>query len=267
MQNNFKLIYDSLKTEPVFAKDIVISNQGPWIYISEKKILCFTGVLKKKIHQDVLLEQSSYRFDGKHSFDEIVTNQIMGFFRLSQGAILLDDFIDKSYNEKELFKRLPVYIKYPSGADTHYGIIYSEEIISEEIAIEIERQIFGLTSSELDELLIGYNKAFGACPTLTRYQRNSNYCDLCDMWIPKAFPYLKFEESGYDFSHVSLWGGYRFFQLLMQNRCDSPISKLLIENGVSENIIDKLFKIRCVTNNFMKAVFVTKGLMYTVYEE
>ena len=116
MDEIIKAIYDSVNTESVPAREIVIPEHGTWAFVSERKLLCYTGVCMKEERPELMLEMSPYYFTGKHSGDRSVKSKINGFFRLDQGAIILDDFIDEIYNGDEKFKRLPIHVKYPTGA-------------------------------------------------------------------------------------------------------------------------------------------------------
>lgn len=86
-------LFDQTQSDPICAKDIVISRHGPMIFISEHDdVFCYTGILLKE--RDVHLETLPYYFEGKHSTDKEVKSGARGFFRISQGCILLDHFID-----------------------------------------------------------------------------------------------------------------------------------------------------------------------------
>lgn len=80
-------------------------------------------------------------------------------------------------------------------------------------------------------------------PCLTRSVRSDNNCDLTNLWIPKQFPYIAFEESSYLYSHVSLWGFYNHLILLMNNSKKSVVYQALLKAGVSERIMDALLEI------------------------
>ena len=61
---------------------------------------------------------------------------------------------------------------------------------------DLTRKIFGLTYDELTELLDAYAKIMGTYrdfytyPKLTRSIKNTNFCDMTELWIPKTFPYV-----------------------------------------------------------------------------
>ena len=60
------------------------------------------------------------------------------------------------------------------------------------------------------------------------------------MWIPANFPYIAFQESGYYYSNISLYGFYQHVKFMTQNYSDSSISKKLIANGLNPEILKHL---------------------------
>jgi hypothetical protein len=235
-------IFSKIQSDPICAKDIVISEHRPLLFVSEQDdVFCYTGVCLNS--GSVSLDTCPYYFKGKHSTHIRVKTTTKGFFRISQGCILLDNFIDaNAYSSGGKYKKCDCFLKLPTGSITSYGVFKNCD--TEEVALT--RAVFGLTYNELYELLKGYAKTLGIYndymqyPRITRYQRHDNFCDFCGLWIPKQFPYVTFSESGHDFSHVSLWTCYRYLQLIIRNRIDSSVANLLIDNGVSKNILERL---------------------------
>lgn len=261
MNNNVEQIYNNLDAEEVMAKDIVIPEFFPAFFISKREVLCYTGVLLNDENDEIHLQKKPYYFSGRHSTEEFVAKQVRGFFRLEHGRILLDDFIDTQYTGEEKYKKLDVFIQYPVGADIYYevGIRGNHERGIQE---ELTRIIFGLTCVELQKVIQVYAKIFGIYndyiqyPRLTRYQRDDSYCDICNMWIPKSFPYIIFNQSGYDFSHVSLWGFYRHLQLLLNNNYNSPMATVFLNNGIENVMLDRILSIKGL--GFLPIPMVTK---------
>ena len=120
-------------------------------------------------------------------------------------------------------------------------------LVNHEEDEELTRKVFGLTYYEITELLEAYAKMMGTdhdyltYPKLTRSIKNTNFCDITECWIPETFPYIAFNESMYDFSHVSLFGFYRHIQLLTGYKLNSLISRVLIKEGLDEEILKKVF--------------------------
>lgn len=144
-------------------------------------------------------------------------------------------------NTKEK-KKVNIGIRFPA-VDTYYGVMYDGQ--EDEI---LTRAVFGLTYQEIQIVLEAYAKILGTYniyiqyPRLTR-SRGVNYCELTDVLIPEQFPYITFDESEYDFSHVSLRGFYRHLQLLTKRRLNSLVSKMLLQEGVEEELLKRVLDI------------------------
>jgi len=114
----------------------------------------------------------------------------------------------------------------------------------------VTRYIWGLTHDELDYFLRVYAEVFGAFvsnldyqyPRLTR-SRCDNYCEITDLWIPKYFPYITFNGSGFIFSHVSLFGFYQYIRMLLVRREHSILYQALTQKRFTEKIIDDIMDI------------------------
>ena len=102
---------------------------------------------------------------------------------------------------------------------------------------------------DITELIEAYGKMMGTYrelytyPKLTRSFNNTNFCDITELWIPETFPYVAFNDSSYDFSHVSLYGFYRHIQLLTEYKLTSLVSQALMKSGLCEDILKKVFNI------------------------
>lgn len=181
---------------------------------------------------------------GKHSTDEIVSKEIKGFYRIIDGCIVLDDYVDNKYYSKHLYKRLHTGVKLASPASCNYAVVMNYE--EDE---DLTRRVFGLKYDELTDLLEAYAKMMGThydfltYPKLTRSINNTNFCDITELWIPETFPYVAFNDSSYDFSHVSLYGFYRHIQLLTGYKLNSLISQALMKSGLREDILKNVFDI------------------------
>ena len=225
---------------------ITIPDNFPAIYVSENnEVYCYTGIyLNEKSPRDVIMHMNPYYMHGKHSTDKKFVSQIKGFFRITNGFIALDQFVDNQYHDMK-YKKIDAQIRFPLAADTYFGVKKSWDDEDEALT----RRIFGLTYSELSSVVESYAKVMGTYtnyvqyPRVTRSVRSRNHCDITDLLIPEQFPYITFNESGYDFSHVSLWGFYRYIQLLTSNSTSSPIGKILLQADVSETVLEVLLRI------------------------
>ena len=83
-----------------------------------------------------------------------------------------------------------------------------------------------------------YNTDFETIPELTRSLKSSRFCDMTGVWIPAEFPYIAFDDM-----QVSLYGFYQHIKLLTNCRITSKVSRMLIEEGLDEEILEYLFDI------------------------
>lgn len=236
------------------GKDITIGDYFPEIFISDSgEVFCYTGIyLEEEPHQCRDLLMLPHSLCGKHSTDKTLVKKPKAFFRLADGCILLDDYVDARFGG-HAYKRIAAGIRFPT-ADAYYGVWIEHK---EDAALT--RAVFGLTYAELSMLLEGYAKTLGTFhdfaqyPRLTRSIRSNNRCDLTGLWIPERFPYITFQESPYMFSHISLWGFYRHLQLLTACKMTSAFSCTLLEAEVDPAVLQKLFVIGRSCNYQVKA--------------
>lgn len=240
------------------SSEIVITDHSHNIYVSESdEVFCYVGIIfNDEQRSGVNLNGFPYFMCGKHSTDMKWAGKIKGFLRIINGCIVIGDYVDNKYNSKEKYKLVNRFVRYPI-AGTYYGVMECEKIIED---VELTRKVFGLTYDELESVVECYAKVLGIYneydqyPRLTRSVRSSNRCDLTDLWIPEKFPYITFKESGYDFSHVSLWGFYRHIQLLMEKNESSRLGRALITAGVKEEILQLLLQIDDYSFNLFSKV-------------
>ena len=122
---------------------------------------------------------------------------------------------------------------------------------SKEIEETLTQKIFGISYEDLSQLIYHFNNCFkittqtyyNRYPSITRAIKNDNYCDITEMWIPAGFPYIAFSESGYYYSHISLYGFYQQVKFITLNYIESSVSKKLIEDGLNPKVLENLFKI------------------------
>ena len=249
-------LFDRYDEEPMRGKDITIGDSFFQVFISlSDEVFCYTGVCKNK--KDVY-EQSlfvhPYYMTGKHSTDKEISEKVKGFYRIIDGYVTLDDYVDSEKYGTRLYKRLDCRIKFPYP-DNYYAIF-----VNNEEDCDVTRKVFGLTYEEIISLLdayaltMGTYHEYGSYPRLTRSPRSANYCDITETWIPEGFPYIAFKDSGYDFSHVSLFGFYRHIQLLTGYKIDSVISKALLKHGASEEALERIFNLNICNSYLTKAI-------------
>lgn len=255
-------LFDRFDIAPIKGENITIEDCGFELFISETdSVFYYPGMcLYDEDRRGKPSFMHPYYMRGKHSTDEIVTKEVKGFYRIIDGCIVLDRFVDDRYYGDMLYKRLHCGVRFACPASCDYGVLVNHE--EDE---ELTRKVFGLTYYEITELLEAYAKMMGTdhdyltYPKLTRSIKNTNFCDITECWIPDTFPYIAFNESMYDFSHVSLFGFYRHIQLLTGYKLNSRISRVLIKEGLDEEILKKVF-------NTGKGIFnqtkVTRDIIY-----
>ena len=244
--------------EPVKGNNITISDQFPVLYISDTdEVFCYPGVCMKDDARKMSFIHPYYMW-GKHSTDKNITEKIQGFYRIVEGCIVLDEYVDNKFWGNYTYKKIAVGLRFPHP-DTYFAVLVNGA--EDE---DLTRAVFGLTYDELKTVLGAYAGTLGnqseyfAYPKLTRSIRSNNFCDMNDLWIPEKFPYVAFSESGYEFSHVSLWGFYRHIQLLTACKLNSSVSQLFLKTGVGESVLRRLFDIGRAVYHQAK---VTKGIL------
>lgn len=236
-------LYEMESAKPIKGSEVVLTLGFPKTYISERgEVFAYLGVAGKD-HPAMAIRCCSYEYEGKHSTDNIVAKNIYGFYRLVRGGIYLDSFMDKGYRASVTYKELNSYLDLPISGSTYYGAIDRKTRHEDEA---VTRAIFGLTHAELSRLLEGYGLLFGLSndyirlPRVMRSTQSDNICDLSGDWIPKGFPYIAFDNSGYPFSHISLRAFYSHIGLLMKGERKNPIWMGLAKCGTDEEILSRV---------------------------
>ena len=238
-------LFDRFAVDILRGKDITMGKYFPGLFISDHdEVFYYSGV---RLSDDVEKKSNGFAFpyymSEKHSTDPSIANEITGFYRVIDGCIVIDDFVDSGFYSRRFFKKIDAAVRYPSS-DRRYGVFVDRK--EDE---ELTRTIFGFTYDELTLLLEVYAKIMGthnewrSYPRITRSFKNEFSCDLSSMWIPESFPHIAFDEGGYHFSHVSLWGFYRQLQLLTCYRENSIFSRVLLKYGAKPEILKRLFEI------------------------
>ena len=239
------VLFDRYDSEPIQGENITIGDHHSEIFISETdQIFCYTGICLNgpKQYDESPFFRPLY-MHGKHSTDKTIAKEIRSFYRMVNGCIILDDFLDSEFYKDTIYKKIDGGIRFPYP-DNYYGTLVEHQ--EDE---DLTRAAFGLTHEELIILLEAYSKVMGtyneyyAYPKLTRSAQSTNFCDITNLWIPARFPYIAFSNSGYDFSHVSLFGFYRHIQLLTNYKTNSAFGKMLLLSGSSETVLNRIFKL------------------------
>lgn len=156
-------LYDRYPGEAQPGKDIVIgASNSEELFLSDTGgVYCYAGICLKDAQRQRELMWPWY-MQGKHSTDRKIAKEIRGFFRLTEGRILLDDYVDAQPGE-HMYKRINVGIRFPA-ADTYYSVWVDRE--EDEF---LTRAVFGLTCAELHEVLESYAKVLGAYNDYVQY--------------------------------------------------------------------------------------------------
>lgn len=238
-------LFDRFDAEAIKGRDITMEKYSPGIFVSSHdEVFCYTGV---RLVDDDTKESQCFYFPnymrGKQSTDPSISDEITGFYRVMDGCIVIDNFVNKGIYERCLFKKTEGIVRYPSSNRYYSVIVNGEEDDS------LTRAVFGFTYDELTSLLEAYAKVMGthhewfSYPRITKSGKYEHYCDLSNMWIPESFPHIAFNEGGYYFSHVSLWGFYCHLQILTDFRENSVFSRALLKYGLEPEILNRLFEL------------------------
>jgi hypothetical protein len=129
-----------------------------------------------------------------------------------------------------------LFTSLPTGASNYYGIFHKNRNLNKQATIAA----FGFTFEELEEVIQAYSKAIDPAyfealrrhgfkeGRITFSKTRDNACDLTGNTIPREFPYITFEESKHNWSHISLIGFYSHLSLLMRNGSESPFYQIML---------------------------------------
>ena len=150
-------LYDHYDVEPIKGKYITMGEYFPEVFVSEwDEIFCYTGMcLNEKPESTESLFMQPYYFKGIHSTDELASKEILAFYRIVDGCITLDKYVDDGFYSNRLYKKINCIIKFPC-VYSHYEVIANS--VEDE---ELTRKIFGLTCHEITKLLEAYAKTMG----------------------------------------------------------------------------------------------------------
>lgn len=160
------------------------------------------------------------------------------FVELRRGMLRRSTFLRNDSLYRVLDDR---WLILPRGAESYFGVIDRE---SRKEDTERTRLVFGGTRWEIESVATALAKVIGRgyheevrLPRVTFSKTRNNTCDISGCLIPKDFPYLAFEDSQYDWSHVSLHAFFRLLAFLCPSGRTSPIRRALLESGVDEEVL------------------------------
>jgi hypothetical protein len=255
MKKNMQLYSINLLKER-FGSELSINDAISFFYISERNsIFCYTGI-KRNDERETYIDSFPVSLNMKN---KTKMNDI--FLRINKGCIIFDSFLNEDSYKDVKYKKLKCILQLPIGATTYFCV---SDHIEEHGSLRftenrlLTSEVFGMCYDELDGLLEAYSKImhtntqYNRYPRLTRSNKKDNLCDLTGLWIPMNFPYIAFEQSDYDFSHVSLWGFYRnvgllcrssvFYNALLSEGADKEALKNIIKPNVNWNYEKVMYK-------------------------
>lgn len=237
-------LYESITSDVKLGSEIHIDDRDDLFFVSERNhVFCYTGIQFKN-GRNVSI---SCIPSPEYIYSEI--DNISNFITIENGCLLFNTFINVGYYKEQLFKQINCILNLPSSISSYYSV---ENYIDENNGRKYEKnsemtiEVFGLCYEELDALLNAYSKVVGSFsqydryPRITRSIKKDNFCNLTGLWIPKKFPYITFNAGNCDFSHVSLWGFYRYIGLLSCHDIKSVFCKALLNNGADNKVLLKI---------------------------
>lgn len=244
--------YHALDSSEQIGKNIVIPDSShKALYLSEHgELFCYSGIYGRD-KNGVYFQSWPYYLWGKDT--KSCEEYIKGFFMIRDGCILLTGFVDHDFYNGKRYKQLSNYVvRMPVANTCYFGIEKRIETNNSwyfEENEELSRACFGLTYCELEYLVKVYAERLGVCneymqyPRITRSMNSDNFCDITGIWIPPKFPYIAFNNSGYSFSHVSLYGFYRHIGVMLSMGSDTIASQIFEHKTFGNEIISRIKQI------------------------
>lgn len=257
-------LYQTIDSSEQMGKDIIIPDSSmKALYISEYgELFCYPGICSRDRGR-VSFESWPYYLHNKHT--QSCGKYIKGFFRIKKGCILLTGFVDHEFYNNKRYKQLVNYVVHmPEANNCYFGIekrIETKDSWHFEENEELSRACFGLTYSELEYLVkvyaerLGIYNQYSQYPRITCSMKDDNFCDITGIWIPPKFPYIAFNDSGYSFSHVSLYGFYRHIGVMLSMGSNTVASQIFEHKTFGNEIISC---IKRIDDNFPFEIKVTR---------
>ncbi len=199
------------------------------------EIYCYVGYRKENQPAD-----NAY-YDISVAIHDSVGPSEHRFVRLKGGTLTLESFFAPDEPIQLIENQ---FLALPKGSDSFFGARERSTWIEN---TELTEQLFGATYAELKAvadcfgILTGRNSdSYLKAGRVSFSRTRNNYCDISGCLIPSDFPYLAFEQSPYDWGHVSLYGFYRLLAFTCSSRRDEPIYRGLLDLGVESAVLDRM---------------------------
>lgn len=162
------------------------------------------------------------------------------FVELRHGALTMSRFLGSETYYRVLEDR---YLLLPAATNSYFGVLATG---THDEDMDLTRSLFGGTYKEIEAVAIALGHITGRLyhetvrlPRLTFSKSRSNSCELTGCLIPKNFPYLAFEDSQYEWGHVSLFGFYRLLSFLCSRTRNNAVANALIEKGIPAETLSR----------------------------
>ena len=240
-------LFDSYDEQVEYGQEITICPL-PAVFVSDKDdVFCYTGMhLQHDISDTQGLGYSPHYINGKHSTGKN-SDKITGFYRIKEGCIFLDEFLDSEKYGAARYKKIDIIVDLPKVGTVSYSVLRRLENTRHE-DVELTRAVFGFTQDELESVFRSYWKLQGydsntaeihgyRHPRLTR-SSNVNYCNITGATIPDRFPYISLTGGGY--SYISLHGFFKATRFLIDATVLPQFKDVMKDSDVADNTLSKL---------------------------
>lgn len=123
-------LFNRYDVDAVKGKDITIGKFFPEVFVSETdEVFCYLGIcLNDESRRYTFMHP--YYMQGKHSTGKKFAKDIRGFYRLLEGCVILDKYVDHTFRGDKLYKKIDVGIRFPYP-DTYYAVLVDRKEDSE----------------------------------------------------------------------------------------------------------------------------------------
>ena len=125
------------------ANEVTIPVHFPKVYKTrEGRTIVYLGAILEE-RENMTIRCSPFWAEGRHSVDEDISKTIKGFYRLKNGIVFRDSFIDSRTFSSFDVAEADEYVDLPNSASTYYGI---RTHVSQKEDKEATREAFGTMS-------------------------------------------------------------------------------------------------------------------------
>jgi hypothetical protein len=244
-------IYEQLRSKPVAACDVTLKTDPRRVFMDEEGIV-YGYVGYHSVTRNFWRNELGSNISGVediHSDDSRLIPFMDGFVQLEHGALKRATFIDDRYGALPV-KEVHCTVRFPCRK----GGFHVTGRVPADVRDYVERELFGLTSSELTTLLDACRTVYeqqleqtliyrplyrGQAFRLTYSHSGPHTCDLSGAWIPPGFPCICFDPygDGSCYNHISLAGFYQQLRLMLVTGSKSSLWRALVSAGATDQIL------------------------------